>query len=114
MSTTTETRMNRAALVAAVAAETGIKAAQVDQIITATLDAITRTVTGGTPVMISNFGTWMPKKMPPRMARNPQTGDRFPLAGRQVVRFKVSPRLRTTVQAADPVAATARKRPKSR
>ncbi|WP_367134542.1 MULTISPECIES: HU family DNA-binding protein [Streptomyces] len=93
---------------------TGFSRAQVDAVISETLDTIARTVTAGSPVMISNFGTWTPKKMPPRSARNPQTGGTVPVPARQVVRFKVSPRLRATVRSANPAAATARKRPKSR
>ncbi|WP_424891845.1 HU family DNA-binding protein [Streptomyces sp. XH2] len=114
MTDNTTYRMNRGALVDAVAARTGFSRAQVDAVISETFDTIARTVTAGSPVMLSNFGTWTPKKMPPRSARNLQTGGSVPVPARQVVRFKASPRLRATVRAADPAAATARKRPKSR
>ncbi|MFI0915225.1 HU family DNA-binding protein [Streptomyces abikoensis] len=114
MTDSTPARVNKAALVSAVAAETSMAARDVARVLDTTLDTIARTVTAGGSVSISNFGTWLARTLPPRMVRNPQTGELRHQPARTVARFRIAPRFQTTVQGADPAAATVRKRPKSR
>lgn len=108
-------RMNKTQLTVATAVELGdTSAGDVARVLDAILTVIVRSVAAGNPVVISNFGTWTPKTLPPRAARNPQTGDTVTVPAQQHVRFRVSPRLRASVRAADPAAVNVRKRPKPR
>ncbi|RLU79257.1 hypothetical protein CTZ27_37065 [Streptomyces griseocarneus] len=105
-------RLNKTGLVTAVAKELRVPADEVSRVLDATLDMIVRTVVGGGSVSITNFGTWRAKTAPPRTARNPHTGATVKLPGQQVIRFRVSPRMKALVRTADPNSATVRKLPK--
>lgn len=78
----------------------------------AVLDVIARSVIAGHQVNVTNFGTWIPVAAAERKGRNPQTGEVVVIPAKQDIRFRISPRLRELVRAADPTA-TIRKRPKS-
>jgi nucleoid DNA-binding protein len=93
----------------AVAAELGIPLADGVSVVNAVFNVITRTVTAGRPVMVSNFGTWIPVDRAERAGRNPRTGEPVTVPARQEVFFRTAPRLRELVAAADPEAATIRK-----
>ncbi|MFI2078623.1 HU family DNA-binding protein, partial [Streptomyces triculaminicus] len=112
MNDSTPDRMNKGALVEAVAKELGVGRRQADQAVTAVLDTIARTAAGGTAVAITNFGTWLPRIRPARKARNPQTGGTVDVPARQRLRFVVSPHLRDAVATQDPAAASTAKLPK--
>ncbi|MFE5871603.1 HU family DNA-binding protein [Streptomyces roseifaciens] len=105
-------RMNKGALVEAVARELGLGRPDADQLVTVVLDTIARATASGTTVAITNFGTWRPRIRPARKARNPKTGGTVAVPARQQLRFVVSPHLRKAVAAEDPAAAATGKHPK--
>lgn len=102
--------LNKTALAEAVARELGCSREDGYQALNAVLDTITRTVTAGHDVTITNFGTFRAVEQAARLARNPQTGARTPLPSQPDVRFRVAPRLREVVRGGNP-GASIRKRP---
>lgn len=102
--------LNKTRLAAAVAAELGVTRDESFRVLNAVLDTITRAVTAGHDVTITNFGTFRAVEEVARTRRNPQTGERFARPAYPTVRFRVAPRLREVVRGGDP-AASIRKRP---
>lgn len=107
------TSLNKSGLAEAVAIELGISIHDGLRAVDAVLDIVTRTVTAGHSVSVTNFGTWLPVQHPERTGFNPKTRTPVPIPARQVLKFRQSPRLREVVEAADPAAATIRKNPKT-
>jgi DNA-binding protein HU-beta len=66
--------MNRTDLAKAVAEETGLTAAQAQDALAASLDAISRAVAAGETVSLTGFGSFESRKRAARTGRNPQTG----------------------------------------
>lgn len=85
-------------LIQTVAAELDISFGQAQAAVHAVTDVITRTVADGNSVTITNFGAWIPKTIPARTARNPQTGGPVHVPEHQVVRFRIAPRLAEVVR----------------
>lgn len=106
-------RLNTTLLGEAVAIELGVSLDDGARAVQAVLGVITRAVVAGHPVAVTNFGTWMPIQRPSRIARNPVTGQPVVVPARQEMAFRQSDRLRELVAAADPVAASIRKHPKT-
>lgn len=102
--------LNKTGLAAAVAAELGVSIDDGYRALNAVLNTITRTVTAGHDVTVTNFGTFRAVEEASRVRRNPQTGDRVPVPAHPTVRFRVSPRFREVVRSGDP-SASIRKRP---
>ncbi|MFH1156071.1 MAG: integration host factor subunit alpha [Pseudomonadota bacterium] len=61
------------------------------------LEIMKSTLVSGENVMCSGFGTFCVKGKSPRKGRNPATGDAMTLAGRRVVTFKCSGKLRDKI-----------------
>lgn len=106
-------RLNTTALGEAVAVDLGISQQEGSRVLQAVLDVITRAVTAGHPVAVTNFGTWLPVHRPERTAHNPATGGTVTVPARQELRFRPSDRLRELVASEDPAAATIRKQPRT-
>jgi DNA-binding protein HU-beta len=104
--------LNGTRLAEAVAAEMGISRREGKRAVEAVLGIIARSVAGGHPVNVTNFGTWIPVQVDERTARNPATGEPVVVPARQELRFRQSPRLQELVREADPETATIRKYPK--
>lgn len=102
--------LNKAGLAKAVAAELQISQAEAHRAVEAVLNTIGRTVASGHQIAITNFGTWLPKHVPARAARNPQTGDLVTLPARTRLVFRASEQLQDAVKARDPQAAVITKR----
>lgn len=102
--------LNKTQFAEAVARELGIHPKEGNRIIDAVLNTITRTVTAGHDVTITNFGTFRAVETAARLGYNPQTRSRMPIPSRPGMRFRVSPRLREVVQGGNP-GASIRKRP---
>ncbi len=81
--------MNRAQLIDAVAAATGLPRAQVEATLTATLTQVRGAVASGDKVQLPGFGTFEPRERGARTARNPSTGAPLQLAATRAVGFKV-------------------------
>lgn len=96
--------INKTGLAVAVANDLGITTKQAYRVLDSVFGTVSRTVTAGHDVTLTNFGTFRAVVHPARKARNPQTGERVPVPARRAVHFRVSPRLREVVQAGDPTA----------
>lgn len=96
-------RANRADIIAAVAAATGLTKQDADAAITATLNAVARTVAEGTDVSFTGFGTFRHVVMAERETRNPQTGERMTAAGGPTMRFTTSPKLTRQIRNDQPI-----------
>jgi nucleoid DNA-binding protein len=105
--------LNKTGLAEAVAADLGIPLTDGYRVLDAVFGTVTRTVTAGHDVTVTNFGTWRALVHPARVARNPQNGQPVKVPERSAVRFRVSPRLQEVVRGGDP-AASIKKRPKSK
>ena len=102
--------LNKTALGEAVAAELGTSHEQGQRALNAVLNVIARTVAAGHSVTVSNFGTWLPKHVPARKRRNPQTGGSLVVPAHTWLVFRASDQLQDAVKAHDPEAAVITKR----
>jgi len=87
--TAVEELMNRAQLIDAVAAATGLPRAQVEATLSATLTQVRGAVASGDKVQLPGFGTFERRERGARTARNPSTGAPLQLAATRTVGFKV-------------------------
>src|SRR5690606_4033537 len=79
---TTTGPLNKTGLAATVAGQLGVSLDDGYRALNAVLDSITRAVTAGHDVSITNFGTFRAIEHPARTARNPQTGAPVPVPAR--------------------------------
>jgi len=84
-----EEMMNRAQLIDAVAAATGLPRTQVEATLSATLTQVQGAVASGDKVQLPGFGTFERRERGARTARNPSTGAPLQLAATRAVGFKV-------------------------
>ncbi len=89
--------MNKAELIAAVAAKTGITKKQAAETIEAVTETITNTLKTGESVLLVGFGTFEAKKKDARTGRNPKTGEPIEIAARTVPGFKPGKDLKDAV-----------------
>ncbi len=75
-------------------ARLGLTQQQADLALDSFFNSITDALRQGKKVSIVGLGTWEWRKRPARLARNPKTGKRIPLAARKVLFFKPSPLLK--------------------
>lgn len=70
-----------------------------DMAVTEILRAVAVTLSRGDRVEIRGFGTFGLNYRPPRNARNPKTGEKVSVPGKQVPHFKAGKELRESVNA---------------
>ncbi len=73
--------------------------ADAEMAVTEILGAVTNTLSRGNRVEIRGFGTFGLNYRPPRIARNPKTGEKVSVPGKQVPHFKAGKELRASVNA---------------
>ena len=81
--------MNKADLVAAIAA-TGLKKADAQKALEATIDAIAGALKQGEKVQLIGFGTFSVNERNARVGINPATKQQIKIAAKKVVKFKAS------------------------
>ena len=64
------------------------------------IEQMTQSLSTGNRIEIRGFGSFSLHFRPPRMGRNPKTGDPVPLSGKHVPHFKPGKELRERVNAA--------------
>ncbi len=79
--------MNRADLAAHVADAAGISKAQADAAVSAALDGIKDSLSGGESVTLIGFGTFSVSKRAARTGRNPATGKPLKIKAKNVAKF---------------------------
>lgn len=70
-----------------VAVEAGITKRAAKKAVLAVIAKIYDSAWGGHSVVIKRFGTFVVRRMGPRVARDPKTGGRMPLPARRVLSF---------------------------
>ncbi|MCY4146774.1 MAG: HU family DNA-binding protein [Chloroflexi bacterium] len=80
--------MNKAELVEAIAAKSGLDKKQSGEALAAMLEAVEEALVGGDRVQLVGFGTWSVNERPARMGRNPSSGESIHIAAKKVIRFK--------------------------
>ena len=90
--------MNKAELIAAVAAAAEISKKDAETAVSATLDAITAALKEGDKVQLVGFGSFSVAKKPGRTGRNPRTGAAIKIAPKKVVKFKAGAELSSLVK----------------
>jgi DNA-binding protein HU-beta len=85
--------MNKAALIAKMAADAGITKSAAATAVDSLVDGITSSLKRGQRVTIVGFGTWGISKRRARTGRNPQTGETIKIKAKKAVRFKAGKQL---------------------
>ncbi len=80
--------MNKAELIDAMAAESGLSKADAKRALDAFCDTTTKALKKGDRVALVGFGSFSTSKRAARKGRNPQTGKEIKIAAKTVVKFK--------------------------
>ena len=89
--------MNKAELVTAVAAKTGLSKKDSEKAVNAAFDTITETLAAGEKVQVVGFGVFETKERGARVGRNPQTKEEMEIPASRVASFKVGKALKEAV-----------------
>ena len=89
--------MNKAELVAAVAAKTGDTKKNAEETINAFVDVVTASLKKGEKVQLVGFGSFEVRKRAARKGRNPQTGEEIRIAASKAPTFKAGKALKDAV-----------------
>ena len=89
--------MTKTQLVGKLAEDSGISRKQAEQVLSALVETIRRSVKKGDPVKIPDLGGWRLRSMKARMGRNPQTGEAIKIPARKKVGFTVAKSFKQSV-----------------
>ncbi|MGD8367110.1 MAG: integration host factor subunit alpha [Desulfobacterales bacterium] len=89
--------LTKNALAEAIQAENGLLLKQSREAVETVLDIIKRALAAGDDVLISGFGKFEVREKGARKGRNPATGGELLLRRRKVVTFKISGKLKETL-----------------
>lgn len=80
-----------------------LKGEDVDLAVKSLLDMMSSSLSGGERIEIRGFGSFSLHYRPPRVGRNPKTGESVALRGKHVPHFKPGKELRERVSSAQPI-----------
>lgn len=89
--------MNKTELIAAIAEAAEISKASAARALDGFIDAVTSSLSKGSPVALIGFGTFDVSQRPERKGRNPSTGAEITIPAANVPRFKVGKNLKDAV-----------------
>lgn len=89
--------MNKEELVQEVSKKTKATQKQVSELISITLEVISKNVSKGKKVTLVGFGTFAPRKRAARVGRNPQTGKEINIPAKTVPIFSPGKKFREVV-----------------
>ena len=89
--------MRKQDLVKSVAGSTKLPEKQVENVVSATFDAIREELARGEEVTITGFGSFRISERGAREGRNPQTGERITIAARKTPTFRPGTQLKRAV-----------------
>ena len=89
--------MNKAELIAEVAAKAGLSKKDSEKAVNATLDTVTASLESGEKVSLVGFGVFDVKEREARMGRNPKTKEEIPIPASRVPQFKAGKALKEAV-----------------
>jgi integration host factor subunit alpha len=91
--------LTRADLSEAIHSEIGLSRAECATLVEDILGRMSDTLSRGTNVKISGFGTFILRDKTERIGRNPKTGVEVPIAPRRVLTFRASQKMRDRIGA---------------
>ena len=77
----------------------GLNKRESKDMVDAFFDLVSNSLVDGDDVKITGFGNFQIRTKSPRPGRNPRTGEAIPIAGRRVVTFHASQKLKEQIQA---------------
>ena len=80
--------MNKSELTAIIAEDADVSKSAAARTLDSALNAITKSLCEGEPVVLVGFGTFLVRERGARSGRNPQTGEAMPIAASKVAAFK--------------------------
>ena len=89
--------MNKAELIAEVAAKTGLSKKDSEKAVNATLDTVATSLENGEKVQLVGFGVFDVKERGARMGRNPKTKEEIEIPASRVPQFKAGKALKDAV-----------------
>ena len=89
--------MNKAELIAEVAAKTGLSKKDTEKAVNATLDTVAASLEKGEKVQLVGFGVFDVKERGARMGRNPKTKEEIEIPASRVPHFKAGKALTEAV-----------------
>ena len=89
--------MNKAELIAEVAAKTGLSKNDSEKAVNAALDTVTASLESGEKVSLVGFGVFDVKERGVRMGRNPKTKEEIEIPASRVPQFKAGKALKEAV-----------------
>ena len=89
--------MNKAELITAVAAKTGLSKKDTEKAINATLDTITDSLEAGEKVQLVGFGVFYVKERGTRIGRNPKTKEEIEIPASKAPQFKAGKALKEAI-----------------
>ncbi|MFN4234933.1 MAG: HU family DNA-binding protein [Bacteroidia bacterium] len=92
--------MNKAELIDAIAAESGLSKADAKRALDGFISATTKALKNKDRVALVGFGSFSVTERAARKGRNPQTGKEIKIAAKKVVRFKAGAELAEKVKKA--------------
>lgn len=90
--------MNKAELIQAVAAKSGLAKKDAEAAVAAVVEAITDALKAGDKVALVGFGTFAVKARAARTGKNPQTGEAIEIAACKVPAFAAGKALKDAIQ----------------
>ncbi len=90
--------MTKTDLIAAVAAEVGIKKSLAEQALDAILDTIEKALKDGDKITLTGFGTFQCSQRAARTGRNPRTGTEINIGACKVPKFKPGNKLKEALK----------------
>ena len=90
--------MNKAELIQAVAATSGLSKKDAEVALTAVLDSITDALKAGDKVSLVGFGNFVVKARAERIGKNPQTGEAITIAASKAPAFVAGKALKDAIQ----------------
>ncbi len=89
--------MNKAELIAAIAAQTGLSKKDSESAVNAFVDVVTKALAKGEKVQIVGFGAFDVKERAERIGRNPQTKKEIKIPASKAPQFKAGKALKDAV-----------------
>ena len=89
--------MNKAELVAAIAAKTGLSKKDAEAAVKAFTEVVTEELKKGNKIQLVGFGTFEVSERAARTGRNPQTGKEMKIAASKAPKFKAGKALKDAV-----------------
>ena len=90
--------MNKAELIQAVAAKSGLSKKDAEAAVAAVIDSLTDALKAGEKVALVGFGTFSVKARAARTGKNPQTGEEIQIAACKVPAFAAGKALKDAIQ----------------